>query len=469
VTIPLIIRQAVEDQLGLVVVDITPFGQQFSASCTPLRITVEGGPATHLFAKLCARSHLRADPWYKLGRELLYGRLEDEISFKSVRRLVEHEDYELRMLRDFGLPVPKPYGTVELTPEREYLLVTEFLENAREISDVEIDDAIIDEALAIIRRLWDVGLAHRDIKPANLLVQDGHVRLIDAFLTEAHPSPWRQAIDLANMLLVLGLLTDPVRVYGRARLVFAEAEIAEAFAAEQGGAMPAQIRQMLRASPTDVRKEFTGLLPERPRAIALQRWTARRIGLLTLALALVGLIGMNLGNAFSNDLAVRTRLSGTRLACTEFESLVVQAQAVPSAAQVPCVRSLPVGWSLTEVAVNDGRAMITLGHDRGGMGALVARFTAGCDPAGSTEVASGTPGVRRFGLAQTLPGRSTAVWYDRLPGGCVTYTLRARADVQAGLADEASTMIGFTSRQVLGQTLERRSGGRLHLDPRAAG
>jgi hypothetical protein len=41
-----------------------------------------------------------------------------------VRRLVQQEDYALRVCRDAGLPSPAPYGFVELTPEREYLLVT---------------------------------------------------------------------------------------------------------------------------------------------------------------------------------------------------------------------------------------------------------------------------------------------------------------------------------------------------------
>ena len=68
--------------------------------------------------------------------------------------------------------------------------------------------AIIDEGLLIIRRLWDAGLAHRDIKPANLLVRDGHVMLIDVAFVQVRPSPWRQAVDLANMMLVLAVRTD---------------------------------------------------------------------------------------------------------------------------------------------------------------------------------------------------------------------------------------------------------------------
>ena len=101
---------------------------------------MEGDPPGHLFGKLYARSHLRADRWYKLGRELLYGRLEDEKPFNTVRRLVQQEDYALRLCRDAGLPTPRPYGVVELTPEREYLLVTEFFDGAVELGEAEVDE-----------------------------------------------------------------------------------------------------------------------------------------------------------------------------------------------------------------------------------------------------------------------------------------------------------------------------------------
>ena len=55
-------------------------------------------------------SHVRADRWYKLGRTILYGNLEDEAPFQSVRRLVEYEDYAVRLLRDVGIPTAAPSG-----------------------------------------------------------------------------------------------------------------------------------------------------------------------------------------------------------------------------------------------------------------------------------------------------------------------------------------------------------------------
>src|SRR5262245_23514574 len=125
---------AVRDQLGLTVLEAKPVGLEGSGGSTPLRLRVattteDGATAdTYLFAKLFAMNHVRADRWYKLGRRLLYGRLEDEARFSNVRRLVEYEDYALRLLRDAGIPTAAPYGIVEITPEREYMLVTSFIE-----------------------------------------------------------------------------------------------------------------------------------------------------------------------------------------------------------------------------------------------------------------------------------------------------------------------------------------------------
>jgi len=274
------IAHALEEQLGVIPVAIKPFNLEGSGGSTPLRITVKGDPETYLFAKLYSATHLRSDRWYKLGRTLLYGQLEDEKAFNTVRRLVQYEDYLLRLMRDAGLPVPPPYGVVEITPEREYVLVTEFLDNAHEIGEVDVDDDLIDQGLGIVRRLWEAGLAHRDIKPANLMVRNGRLYLIDSAFGELRPSPWRQAVDLGNMMLVLALRTSPERVYARARDQFSVAEITEAFAATRGLTMPSQLRQLMRQQGRDLHVEFVALLPERPHPIRIQRWTVRRVALI---------------------------------------------------------------------------------------------------------------------------------------------------------------------------------------------
>jgi tRNA A-37 threonylcarbamoyl transferase component Bud32/membrane-associated phospholipid phosphatase len=460
------IRRGLKDQLDLEVEEVKPFGLAGSAGSTPLRITVKGDPPTVLFGKLYARSHLRADRWYKLGRELLYGRLEDEKPFNTVRRLVQQEDYALRLCRDAGLPSPRPYGFVELTPEREYLLVTEFFAGAVELGEAEVTDQVIDNGLGIVRRLWATGLAHRDIKPANLLVRDQQVLLIDVAFVEARPSPWRQAVDLANMMLCLGLRSTAERVYRRALRQFTVAEISEGFAAARGLALPSQLRRMLKAKGRDLHAEFIRLLPAPPHPVSIQRWSARRIGLLALMAWLLVQLGIPLIDYSLNNypaMTTRTYNFGI-LACTDLEPLWLMAQSVPSASLVPCVDSLPAGWSVGGVTVNDGRSVIRL-YDRPGPDAAVVRLSADCDVQGAKLVSSSQPETRRYMRIEGQAPQTSVTVFEVFPGGCVTTGSTAPAAYQAELSTQATALLGFTSRQTLQQLLEQRSDGRLHLDP----
>jgi tRNA A-37 threonylcarbamoyl transferase component Bud32 len=463
------IRRALSEQLGLVAKKVKPFGLAGSAGSTPMLITVEGAegePPRKLFAKLYARSHMRADRWYKLGRELLYGRLEDEKPFNTVRRLVQQEDYALRLCRDAGLPSPQPFGFVELTPDWEYMLVTEFFAGAVELGDAEVDDAIIDDGLGIVRKLWHAGLAHRDIKPANVMVRDGRVLLIDPAFIETRPSPWRQAVDLANMMLCLALRSDAERVYQRALRQFSVQEITEAFAAARGLALPSQLRRMIRAQGRDLHAEFVRLLPARPQPISIQRWSLRRVGLLALVAVLSILVVVSIGGSIvDNGMATKTPLGVDDLDCTQLEPLLVMAQSVPSASMVPCLREDLPGWTVANVAVNDGRTVVTLNHDRAGEGAAVVRLTAACDTGSAGEAPPEVAGVRRYERVDQLGGAFAVSWYDRFPGGCVSYQLRSAMDPTGQFAVEARVLLGLTSRQELARQLEQRSAGRLHLDP----
>jgi tRNA A-37 threonylcarbamoyl transferase component Bud32 len=467
------IKSALEQQLGIQLLEMKPFGLGGSGGSTPLRLRVrdeEGGPEKLLFAKLYAQTHLRADKWYKLGRTLLYGRLEDESSFSNVRRLVQYEDYLLRTMRDAGLSTATPYGVVEITPQREYLLVTDFVDNAVELLEADVDDEIIDGGLAIVRKLWDGGLAHRDIKPSNLLVQGKKMFLIDVAFGEIRPSPWRQAVDLANMMIVLAIRSDPERVYERALRQFTPAEVAEAFAATRGVTMPSQSRSILRKERLDVVNRFRELAPKRPR-IPIQRWTWRRAvlttsvviaALLTLEIVLQNLVGAGLvaspqATQASYGVVIRTpeceRLQG--------EQLVLEAQSVPGSLFVPCLASLAPGWSFRSAEIRDGATDLYLNSDRAGPEALKVMLRPTCDVGGAATALSDVPGVDRYERVVDVGGRYQGYRYYSFPGGCVSYHFDFRGVGRTSLANEADEMIGLESRSDLAEAFHDETGLRL--------
>jgi tRNA A-37 threonylcarbamoyl transferase component Bud32/membrane-associated phospholipid phosphatase len=438
------IRAAVRDQLGLTVLDIRPVGLASSAGSTPLRLQVEGGGEEYLFAKLYTKGHVRADRGYKLYRTIIYGSLEDEQPFQTVRRLAEYEDYALRLLQDVGIRVARPYGIVEITPEREYLIVTEFFKNAVEIGDAVVDDAVIDQGLLLIRKLWDAGIAHRDIKPGNLMVRAGELLLIDVAFAQVRPSPWRQAVDLGNMMLVLAVRTDPQRVYRHALQYFTEDELAEAFAATRGVASPGQLRAFMKRDPRDLLSTFRTLAPARD-PIRLQRWSAWRVILATTVLAATAVIVIVGGQAFlpAENIGAYPPVCGTG------HSVILAAQAVPSAALVPCVSALPSGWHLGHADIASGHARFWLDSDQAGAQAVTITLSAACDVSGARQIPSDQPGTRRFERPLSLRPRFSDLRFYTFPGGCVSYQFDFSPGVSPLLAIPVDSAVTFMSRATL--------------------
>ncbi len=448
------ITRATGHQLGITVERIEPCGFAGSAGSTPLRLQCRGtdGTAHFRFAKLYALSHLRSDRWYKLARTVLYGRLEDEKPFSTVRRLVMYEDHLLRLLRDSRLPTPQPYGVAEITPEREYVILMEFFDGAEEIGSREVTDEEIDDGLRIVRRLWDAGVAHRDIKPSNLLVRQGKVLLIDVAFASLRPTPWRQAVDLANMMLTLALSSGPDRVYARALRQFAPEDVAEAFAATRSIALPTQLRTRLRERERDgeasILRRFRSLAPPR-KPVPIQLWSWRRlaasIGVLLLAMTAVAAAVLyvrvaGLAGAGGSDETARAAH------CSDVRRLAAVAEAVPTAAYLPCLETLPAGWSVTDVTVKRGSSHFALRSDRAPGRPVTVTFRAEQREPLGLPTTPRAAGARTYLRLTSISPRYAGMLTDAFPGGYVTYRFDFARGPHIALMEELSSAVALQSR-----------------------
>ena len=149
--------------------------------------------------------------------------------------------------------------------------------------------------------------------------------------------------------------------------------------------------------------------------------------------------------------------------------VVLMAQAVPTASQLPCVELKPPGWTVSDVFVRNGRARFALDSDRVGVGAVKVVLEEFCDIGRSTRVPSDHPGTRRYQEVISIePGQryQGAVHY-LFDGGCVTYRLDFRSDEQARPLGEVSLALGFVARAALRQTISDFTDGQVPLDPPA--
>jgi hypothetical protein len=145
-----------------------------------------------------------------------------------------------------------------------------------------------------------------------------------------------------------------------------------------------------------------------------------------------------------------------------FNALVLEAQAVPKADRVPCIRALPAGWTVFSTDISSGRARFSLSSDRAGSRALQMTFTSSCDTSGATEIPSDEKGTRRFERIDAVTPGFTGTRYYRFTGGCAAYRFELHEEGRA-LANEATLALSFIPREALDAKLRKDSHGHLYF------
>ena len=144
--------------------------------------------------------------------------------------------------------------------------------------------------------------------------------------------------------------------------------------------------------------------------------------------------------------------------CHPGRRLAILAQAVPTAAYVPCIADEDSPWRFTSLTVKKGRARLSLVYiDPSGRSARV-ELARRCDTGGASEQPpeAGQTDVEHYRRASTLSPRLAGVDYDVFEGGCVTteFDLPRNADASERLLD-LDTTVGLYPRSRLSAELER--------------
>jgi hypothetical protein len=132
--------------------------------------------------------------------------------------------------------------------------------------------------------------------------------------------------------------------------------------------------------------------------------------------------------------------------CGTGHSMILAAQAVPSASLVPCISVLPAGWTVGGTDIESGRSRFWLDSDRAGSQAVTVTLSATCDTSGAREIPSDWPDARRFVRPLTLRPQFTALNYYTFPGGCATYSFKFAAGKSPLLAIPVDSAVAFTRR-----------------------
>jgi hypothetical protein len=151
--------------------------------------------------------------------------------------------------------------------------------------------------------------------------------------------------------------------------------------------------------------------------------------------------------------------------CDNWPLLMLEAQSVPSAQLIPCVDTVPLGWSAQPARVDDKGTSFILDSSIAGDEAVRVELQHQCDSGGAVRVPSDVSGAERYewiaDIVSGFSGRRTYVF----EGGCVVLTFDFGVEAAAALVNEVSLAVGYVQREAINEAVRVATDGREQLDP----
>ncbi|HUL61567.1 MAG TPA: lipopolysaccharide core heptose(II) kinase RfaY, partial [Methanocella sp.] len=146
--------------------------------------------------------------------------------YAGAKEMVSFERYCLARMKGELVNAPAVIGTFRLN-EDDYMLVREFIEG-KTLSDVPLDDKMLDQILGDVRLMHEHGFVHGDIKLDNFLVSEGTVYIVDCLKVGYTGFHEAKSFDLICTICAMCQKAPVSRVLEHAREYFSETELHQA-------------------------------------------------------------------------------------------------------------------------------------------------------------------------------------------------------------------------------------------------
>ena len=151
-------------------------------------------------------------------------------------------------------------------------------------------------------------------------------------------------------------------------------------------------------------------------------------------------------------------LSDAAPGCGQPLRLAIVAQSLPSASYLPCIRTLPQGWSTSGFRAAPGGTSFLLSSDRSPGQPVRVRLIAACRPGDTSPSPPRAPGVVTYTRLTSISPRFAGSLYDVFPGGCVSYSFDFTLGSQISLMEQFEQAVGLYPRQQLRLVLKHKLG-----------